>query len=63
MSIFYFYSKDSMSVIIWKIIRPLALAFLIFYGLRIFPIEKLISRLKDGKYKEVLKSTIDYIKG
>ena len=62
MSVFYFFSNADYASIVWKILRPLALGFIIFYIIRIFPIDTLVERLKDGKYKSVLKSTINFIK-
>ena len=62
LAIFYFYSKSDYTTIIWLTLRPVALAYLIFYVIRIFPIEKVALKMKDGKYKETILNTIEYIK-
>lgn len=45
MLVFYFYSDHLWSADIWLVLRPLALGYLLFLGLRIFPVEKLVPRL------------------
>ena len=62
MGLFYFFSRADYATILWKTLRPLALGFIIFYIIRIFPVDTLVERLKEGKYKAVLKSTINFIK-
>ncbi len=42
MILFYFYSDHLWSADIWMILRPVALGYLIFLGLRIFPVERMI---------------------
>lgn len=39
----------------WSLLRPIAIGFLIFLFIRVFPLEKMASKLRDGKYKEVLQ--------
>ncbi len=60
--IFYFYSKSDKSIVIWGLMRPLALGYIIFLVIRIFPIEKFAAKLKQGKYKEVLEETLKNLK-
>ena len=42
MLLFYYYSDHLWSADIWMILRPVAVGYLIFLGLRIFPVEKLV---------------------
>lgn len=62
MLIFFFYTKSKTTEILWQLMRPIAGGFIIFYILRVFPIEKFVKKLKNGKYKEVLFEAIRIIK-
>ncbi len=62
MGLFYFYSTGNYTKVIWNLTKPLAIAFIIFYILRVFPIEKIIGKLRDGKYKMVLNSALEFLK-
>ena len=42
MLLFYLYSQHDKADLIWILLRPVALGYLIFLGLRIFPVEKMI---------------------
>jgi hypothetical protein len=59
---FFIFAKSSYVDIIWILLRPISLGYIIFYLLRAYPIEKTIDKMKDGKYKEVLKASLDTIK-
>lgn len=50
-AVFLFYSESESATLIWKLMRPLALAFLFFYISRTFLILKLFSRLKNTRYE------------
>lgn len=60
--LFFYYARSSQAELIWVLMRPMGLGFLIFFLLRVMPIENLISRMKEGKYKSLLEETIYYIK-
>lgn len=53
-SVFYFYAKSSWSIILWKSLRPLACGFIIFYLVRKFPIDWVLSRIKSPRLKAVI---------
>ncbi len=42
MLLFYLYSQHARAELIWVLLRPVALGYLIFLGLRIFPVEKIV---------------------
>lgn len=42
MLLFYFYSHHVWAADIWVLLRPVALGYLIFLGLRIFPVERIV---------------------
>ncbi len=46
-SLLYFAEKSSASLI-WHLLRPLAIGFILFYSMRVFPIEKMIGRMKSS---------------
>ncbi len=46
MLLFYFYSGSSHAEIIWWSLRPLAIAYLLFLAIRIFPVERVSNFLK-----------------
>jgi hypothetical protein len=59
---FFIFSKSPNSSFYWALMRPIAGGYLIFLIIRIYPIENLVERLKEGKYKEVLKVALSRIK-
>jgi hypothetical protein len=42
MLLFYLYSQHQRAELIWVLLRPVALGYLIFLGLRVFPVEKIV---------------------
>lgn len=62
MVIFFIYAKDDISQLIWKVMRPIAGAFILFYMIRVFPIERFVKKLKAGKYKDVLVEALKILK-
>jgi len=61
-TIFYIFSRSSHSAMIWALLRPLAGGYLIFLAIRVFPVENLASRMKEGKYKDLFNETLKRIK-
>ena len=64
MLVFYFYSDHLWSADIWMVLRPVAVGYLIFLGLRIFPVEGIVPWVSArfpflGK---ALESALRYIK-
>ncbi len=62
MGVFYFYSTRNYTKVILNLTKPLAVAFILFYLIRVFPIEKIVAKLRDGKFKLVIHSALEYIK-
>lgn len=62
MTLFFIYSKADLATLIWQFLRPIALGFVIFYILRVFPLERFAQKLKNGKYKEVLIEALKFLK-
>jgi hypothetical protein len=61
-TVFFIFSKSHYSTIIWGLLRPIAGGYLLFLFIRIYPIEKRILGMKEGKYKNLLRETIKKIK-
>lgn len=61
LTIFYLYSKSNHATMIWEILRPLTIAFILFYCLRVFPVEKLTRKMKEGKLKNVVEEALKNI--
>lgn len=61
-TIFYVYSRSSHASMIWGLLRPIAGGYLIFLAIRIFPIENISNRMRDGKYKTLFNETLKRIK-
>jgi len=64
MSSFYFLTGTNAAIIFWKILRPLALAIIIFTFLRIIPMQGLIAKIdKLGlkRLSQILKQVLDKI--
>ncbi len=60
--IFFFYSRGNYSTMIWNLLRPVAVGFILFYCLRAFPIERLVAKIKNKKYSLLLAETLKRIK-
>jgi hypothetical protein len=63
-SIFLYYSQSSKVIIIWTLLRPISIGLLLFYIVRIYPMEKVIIFLeKKGmtKFSRSLQIAIDSI--
>lgn len=60
--IFYFYSRSDYSTLIWSLLRPVAAGYIIFLAIRIFPIERLADKMKEGKYKSLFQETLKRLK-
>lgn len=59
--VFFIFAKSSYVDIIWIILRPVCLGYVLFYILRAYPIDRTIEKMKDGKYKAILKSSLEAI--
>lgn len=65
LGLFFFYSNSPTSVMIWGLLRPLAGGFILFYLIRVFPMDWLSVRMKEGKFKNTgnaLEKAILYLK-
>ena len=71
LGLFFFYSKSPWSVTIWGLLRPLAGGFILFYLIRVFPLDWLSEKMKEGKFSntgralekchQLLKKDITYL--
>jgi hypothetical protein len=64
MLLFYLYSQHERAELIWMLLRPVALGYLIFLGLRVFPVEKIIPWVS-GRFPflgKALESALKHIK-
>lgn len=65
MLLFYYYSDHLWSANIWMVLRPVAVGYLIFLGLRIFPVERLVPWVSK-RYPllgKALESALNHIRG
>ena len=64
MLLFYMYSQHERAELIWVLLRPVALGYLIFLGLRIFPVEKIVPWVSNRFpfLGRALESALKYIK-
>lgn len=64
MILFYFYSDHVWSADIWIVLRPVAVGYLVFLGLRIFPVERIVPFVskKFPFLGRALESALQYIK-
>lgn len=53
--IFFVYSNSTSATIFWELLRPLALGFILFYIVRIYPIQKLSNFLSHKGFKRMAK--------
>lgn len=60
--IFFYFADSSYSTLIWSMLRPIGIGYLIFFLLRILPIENIFEDKKNGKYQELLKLTLKKIR-
>jgi ABC-type transport system involved in cytochrome c biogenesis permease subunit len=61
---FFFFSQHDKAQTFWLILRPLAIGFLMFYAIRLIPLEKLIKKIEHSRFKkfaESLRSAIETI--
>lgn len=65
MLLFYYYSDHLWSANIWMVLRPVAVGYLVFLGLRIFPVERLVPWVST-RYPllgKALESALSHIRG
>ncbi|MCP4913437.1 MAG: hypothetical protein GY909_09965 [Oligoflexia bacterium] len=56
MGVFYFYSSHNLTTFIWRILRPLAVAIILFYIIRVIPLESVSSSQFLSKYPNIQES-------
>lgn len=59
--VFFFFAEDSKATFIWKSLRPLAVTYLFFLAIRLFPVESWIK--KRGLGGSALASALEFIEG
>jgi len=58
-SFFFIFSNSSRSVMIWGLLRPLAIGYIIFYAIRVYPADKLVAFLRKMGLIKISK-TLEY---
>jgi len=64
-AIFFYFSNSKTSTIIWQMLRPLAIGYIIFYLVRVYPVENLSAKLEKMGFKSLgtsLKVAIEKIR-
>jgi len=64
-AVFFYFSHSTTSTIIWQMMRPLAIGYIIFYLVRVYPVENLSSKLEKMGFKSLgasLKIAIEKIR-
>lgn len=64
MVMFFYHSQSDHSEFIWKCLRPVAIGYLIFLGLRLFPVEKLVQKLtkKNPELAETFGKALEHVR-
>ncbi len=65
LGLFFFFSNSSATTTIWGLLRPIAGGFILFYFVRVVPMEGLSQKMKEGKFKNTgraLEKAILYLK-
>lgn len=55
-AIFFFITEHSTALIIWSLLRPIAIGFIMFYAIRTLPFERLLTRLESTRFKDFAAS-------
>jgi hypothetical protein len=64
-AIFFYFSHSSSSTIIWQLLRPLAIGYILFYLVRVYPVENLSAKLEQIGLKSLggsLKIAVEKIR-
>lgn len=61
-AVLLYYAKGSSASLIGHLLRPLAIGFLLFYAIRVFPIEKFVKRQYTGSFGQTLAIAIQRLK-
>jgi hypothetical protein len=59
---FYKYSQSVHAPTLWQYLRPITVGYFIFLIIRIFPVEIIVGKLKEGNFKVVFKETLKELK-
>ena len=52
-AIFFYFSESTTSTVIWHLLRPLAIGYIIFYLVRVYPVEHLSAKLEQLGFKNL----------
>ena len=58
-SFFFIFSNSSKSAMIWGLLRPLAIGYIIFYAIRVYPTDRLVAFLRKMGFIKISK-TLEY---
>jgi hypothetical protein len=59
--VFFYFAEDSKAQVIWKSLRPVAVAYLFFLAIRLFPVDSWVK--KHGLGGTALASALEFIEG
>jgi mannose/fructose/N-acetylgalactosamine-specific phosphotransferase system component IID len=59
--VFMLVTKQETSALIWGLLRPLAIGFLLFYLIRVLPLEMLLERLSRTRFKTFSKVALESV--
>lgn len=60
--VFFVFVDSGYSKNIWLFLRPITIGYLLFLAIRIFPIEKMTSKISNQKYKKIIEGVLLKIK-
>lgn len=60
--LFFFFVKSPFSSTIWIALRPLIVGFVLFYLVRLLPLDKILAGGNPSHFKSSLKRAVDYLK-
>jgi hypothetical protein len=50
--VFFIYAEAPLSVVIWGFLRPIAAGFLLFFMIRALPLESILNRLENSRFRQ-----------
>ncbi len=61
-AVLLYFANGSSASLIWHLLRPLAIGFLLFYAIRVFPIEKFLKHSNTGSFGQTLAIAMQRLK-
>jgi hypothetical protein len=60
-TVFMLVTNQETTVLIWSLLRPIAIGFLLFYLIRVLPLEMLLERLSRTRFKTFSKVALESV--